>query len=69
MAKVYETPDENEGDCKRITRSMSKLLNSVDTKNCTIVEVYRSMPLLGDEYNIPNWQVHFIKYSIEFVKK
>lgn len=52
----------------RVTRSMSKNLNTSDKKTFTIVEVYRCMPLLGGEENIPNWQVHIVKYSIEFVK-
>ncbi|CAH2092574.1 unnamed protein product [Euphydryas editha] len=48
----------------RVTRKISKIMNSI--QNFNIIEVYRCMPLLGDEEKIPNWQVHIVKYSIVF---
>ncbi|KAJ8714831.1 hypothetical protein PYW08_004812 [Mythimna loreyi] len=50
----------------RITRSLSKLLDSL--KHFIIIEAYRCMPLLGDEQeNVPNWDVHIVRYSIVFI--
>ena len=50
-----------------VTRSLSKLIDSI--QNFIIIETYRCMPLLGDEQeNVPDWDVHIVRYSIVFVK-
>ncbi|KAJ8712058.1 hypothetical protein PYW07_004900 [Mythimna separata] len=51
----------------RITRSLSKLIDSFSV-HFIILETYRCMPLLGDEQeNVPNWDVHIVRYSIVFI--
>ncbi|CAG4951207.1 unnamed protein product [Colias eurytheme] len=49
---------------RRVTRQISKILQAIN--NFSLIEVYRCMPLLGDEYNIPYWDVHAVRYSVVF---
>lgn len=45
------------------TRRYSKIIN-----NFIIIEVYRCMPLLGNEAETaPNWDVHIVHYAIVFM--
>lgn len=50
----------------RITRSFSKVLHTL--KDFIILEIYRCMPLLGDEQDkVPDWDVHIVRYAIVFL--
>ncbi|CAK1550352.1 unnamed protein product [Leptosia nina] len=50
----------------RVTRSLSKIIDCI--QNFHVVEVYKCMPLLGDETEIPNWDIHVARYAIVFKK-
>ncbi|KAI5634886.1 hypothetical protein NE865_12369 [Phthorimaea operculella] len=48
----------------RITRSIKKVLDY--TKDFMLIEIYRCMPLLGDEDMVPNWDIHICRYAVVF---
>lgn len=51
-----------------MTRSITRLIKSM--KDFIIIEVYRCMPLLGNEEQLcPKWDVHIVHYAIVFVNK
>lgn len=43
------------------TRSQRKFFN------INVIELYRCMPLLGDEHNVPNWEIHIAHYIVIFI--
>lgn len=48
-----------------LTRSVKRMLDQ--RKDFIIVEIYRCMPLLGDETEqAPDWTVHIVRYDIVF---
>ncbi|CAG9788511.1 unnamed protein product [Diatraea saccharalis] len=50
-------------DAVRVTRSVTKLMEALN--NFIILEIYRCMPLLGNENEIvPDWNVHIVHYAI-----
>lgn len=57
----------NPGYSGRITRSITKILDHIN--EFVLLEVYRCMPLLGDEEKIPNWDVHIVRYAVVFITK
>ncbi|CAG4944498.1 unnamed protein product [Parnassius apollo] len=55
----FKIPDNRPPGC--LTRSQKKILDNY-LKNFIIIELYKCMPLLGDEQNIPNWVIHAAHY-------
>ncbi|RVE47140.1 hypothetical protein evm_008217 [Chilo suppressalis] len=55
-------------DSVRVTRSVTKIMKSMNS--FVILEIYRCMPLLGNEKEIvPDWNVHIVHYAIVLTNK